>query len=160
MGLAAQPNISSGMQLRAAGPKDEDRVLEAIEWLFTAPGQRPVAWEAGRARLALSKTLAARDAVVLLVEDELGEVVGFCTAYLDLESVRSGLRCWIEDLAVHPKQRSQGVGSRLLAAARDWARDRGATHLELATAAERVDAQRFYDREQPSARSVSYTWDL
>jgi GNAT superfamily N-acetyltransferase len=148
------------MQLRAAGPGDEDRVLEAIEWLFAPPGQRPVAWEAGRARLALSRTVAAPDAVVLLAEDESGEMVGFCTAYLDLESVRLGLRCWIEDFAVHPERRSQGVGSRLLAAAIGWARDRGATHLELATAAERADAQRFYDRERPSARSLSYTWDL
>jgi GNAT superfamily N-acetyltransferase len=120
----------------------------------------PAAWEAQRARHTLATTIVAKDAVVLVAEDEAGEIVGFCTAYLDLESVRSGLRCWVEDLAVHPARRSQGLGSHLLGAAQAWARRRGATHLELATATERADAQRFYDRERPTARSISYTWEL
>lgn len=148
------------VKVGTAKPGDEERVLEAYGWLFVPPGRRPTTWEAGRARRALSNAVIARDAEVFLAEDEHGEVVGLCTAYLDLESVRSGLRCWIEDLAVHPERRSQGLGSRLLAAAKAWARDRGATHLELATAVARTDAQRFYDREQPTARSLGYTWDL
>jgi GNAT superfamily N-acetyltransferase len=40
-------------------------------------------------------------------------VTGFATAYLDMHSVRYGLRCWIEDLAVHPAHRSRGIGKAL-----------------------------------------------
>jgi GNAT superfamily N-acetyltransferase len=83
-----------------------------------------------------------------------------CTAYLDLDSVRFGPRCWVEDLAVDPGTRSQGVGHALLGAARRWARDAGATHLELDTAEARTDARRFYERERPSWRSISYAWKL
>ena len=46
-------------------------------------------------------------------------------------------RCWVEDLAVNPEHRSQGVGKALLDAAKEWARERGATHLS-STAARRA----------------------
>ena len=41
-----------------------------------------------------------------------------------------------------------------------WARDRGATHLELDSAESRVDAHRFYEREGAGYRSVSFGWEL
>ena len=59
-----------------------------------------------------------------------------------------------------PKARSKGVGKALLDAAKAWARERGATHLELDTAESRSDAQRFYERERPSWRSIFYAWEL
>ena len=85
----------------------------------------------------------------MLVAEHRGELLGLCTAYLDMNSVRFGPRCWVEDLAVSPDHRSQGVGKALLDAAKDWARDRGATHLELDSADARDDAHRFYEREAP-----------
>ena len=88
------------------------------------------------------------------------ELVGFCTAYDELESVRFGRRVWVEDLAVDPERRSLGTGKRLLDAAKDWARARGASHLELDSAETRADAHRFYDREHPSWRSVCFGWEL
>ena len=88
------------------------------------------------------------------------ELVGLCTAYDDIESVRFGRRVWVEDLAVHPERRSLGIGKRLLDGALDWARARGATHLELDSAETRADAHRFYERAQPSWRSISFGWEL
>jgi GNAT superfamily N-acetyltransferase len=95
-----------------------------------------------------------------VAEDESGELIGFCTAYQDVHSVRFGYRAWVEDLAVHPDRRSMGVGKGLLDAAKDWARERGATHLELDSADTRTDAHRFYERERPSWRSVCFAWEL
>ena len=97
---------------------------------------------------------------MVVAEGEDGELVGICTTYLDLHSVRFGYRAWIEDLVVDPDRRSEGIGKRLLDAAKDWARERGATHLELDSAETRLDAHRFYEREDPSWRSVSYAWEL
>lgn len=96
----------------------------------------------------------------MLVAIADGDPAGFCTAYLDLHSVRFGYRVWVEDLAVDPARRGRGLGRRLLDAAKDWARERGATHLELDSADSRVDAHRFYERQRPSWRSISYTWEL
>lgn len=105
-------------------------------------------------------TCSCQDEAAVFVADAAGEVIGFCTVYLDIPSVRFGQRSWVEDLAVHPERRSAGIGRQLLAAAKDWARERGATHLELDSATSRVAAHRFYKREQPSWRSVCFGWEL
>ena len=89
-----------------------------------------------------------------------GALIGICTAYQDLHSVRYGYRVWVEDLAVDPGRRSQGVGKALMDAARDWARERGATHLELDSALARTDAHRFYEREGADYKSFSFGWEL
>jgi GNAT superfamily N-acetyltransferase len=96
----------------------------------------------------------------VIVAEDGDEVVGLLAAYLDLDSVRYGRRCWVEDLAVSPEHRSAGIGKALLDAARAWAKRHGATHLELDTGLARADAQRFYERERPSAKGYSYSWML
>ena len=100
------------------------------------------------------------DGELVLIADEDTTVVGFCTVYHDFESVRFGPRAWIEDLAVHPEQRSRGIGKALLDAAKEWARGRGASHIELDSALTRPDAHRFYEREEPSWKSMSFGWVL
>jgi GNAT superfamily N-acetyltransferase len=146
--------------IRAAEPGEEARVVPLYEWLFAPPGTRPPTWDEKRAAVALRQAIESHDCAVILAEDGGGELVGLCTAYLDLHSVRFGYRTWVEDLAVHPDHRSRGVGKGLLDAAKDWARERGATHLELDSAETRSDAHRFYERERPSWRSVCFAWEL
>ena len=134
-------------------------LLAAYEWLFEPPGSRPPDWDPGRAEATLRSLLDA-DRATVLVAGEGGDVVGFCTVYLDIESVRFGQRAWVEDLAVHPEQRSSGIGSRLLAGARAWALAHGATHLELDSADARTEAHRFYVREGATRASRSFGWEL
>ena len=145
--------------VRAGTLEDVDGVLAMYDWLFAPPGSRPAKWDVERAAAALGHAVTC-DAAVVLVADAGDELVGFCTAYDELQSVRFGRRVWVEDLAVHPERRSLGTGKRLLDAAKDWARARGASHLELDSAETRADAHRFYDREQPSWRSVCFGWEL
>jgi GNAT superfamily N-acetyltransferase len=145
--------------VRQAGPEDVQDVVSGYEWLFAPPGSRPPGWNPERAADALDRALAADTAVVLIAVLD-GELVGLCTAYDDIESVRFGRRVWVEDLAVHPDRRSLGIGKQLLDEAKRWARDRGATHLELDSAETRADAHRFYDRERPSTRSICFGWTL
>ncbi len=145
--------------LRAAGPEDIDEVVSMYEWLFSPPGARPSAWDPDHAAAALAGAIAADGAVVLVATLD-DEFVGVCTAYDDIDSVRFGRRVWVEDLAVHPDRRSLGIGKLLLDEAKDWARARGATHLELDSADTRTDAHRFYERERPSARSSCFGWEL
>lgn len=146
-------------EVRAAVQDEVERVLGMYEWLFAPPGSVPALWDADRARDAIAETIEGPDST-LLVAEYRGELLGFCSAYIELNSVRYGIRCWVEDLAVSPKHRSQGAGKRLLDAAKDWARERGATHLELDSGESRVDAHRFYDREGPSWRGYQYSWVL
>ena len=96
---------------------------------------------------------------MLIAVGDNGRIVGFITGYLDIHSVRFGYRCWVEDFAVDPQQRSSGIGKALLEAMRGWARERGATHLELDSAEARTDAHRFYEREGGDGSSRSFRWD-
>jgi GNAT superfamily N-acetyltransferase len=147
-------------EVRAARPGEEERLIPLYEWLFAPPGSRPGAWDERRAAVALRQAIESHDSVVLVAEAEGGELVGICTGYQDLHSVRFGYRAWVEDLAVHPERRSEGIGKRLLDAAKAWARERGATHLELDSAETRTEAHRFYEREGPSWRSICFAWEL
>ena len=148
------------IEIRAARPGEEESLLAAWEWLFEPPGQRPPAWEEERARAALREAIDSRDSLVLLAVAEGERVVGICTVYCTIHAIRFGPRAWVEELAVHPEMRSKRIGSRLLAAAKDWARERGASHLKLDSALARPDAHRFYEREGPSGRSYSYVYEL
>lgn len=145
--------------IRTARTDELDAVLDAYGWLFAAPGSQPAGWDLGRARETLEWSIAAATATVL-VADRDGALVGFATVVLDLRSVRFGQRAWVEDLAVDPEWRSVGVGKALLDAAKGWARERGATHLELDSGNARSDAHRFYEREQLSWTSRCFAWSL
>jgi GNAT superfamily N-acetyltransferase len=145
--------------IREAHAADAGALLGAYEWLFAPPGSRPPQWDPDRAAARLADLVDASDAT-MFVADADGAVVGICSVYLDVVSVRFGQRAWVEDLAVHPGHRSAGHGKALLDAAKDWARARGATHLELDSGEARADAHRFYERERPSWRSACFGWEL
>jgi GNAT superfamily N-acetyltransferase len=146
--------------IRAARKDEVDTVLDMYEWLFDPPGYTPRWWDPSGARASLAEAIAAQKSTVLVAEASGGELVGIVSAYLDLKSVRFGLRCWVEDLAVAPFVRSAGIGKALLDGAKAWAKEHGATHLELDTGLARQGAQRFYEREQPTATGYSYSWAL
>ena len=145
--------------IRTARPADMPAVAAAYEWLFVPPGRRPSDWDEAKAVHTLH-AVSSSDRSDVLIADIDDHLVGFCTVYLDILSVRFGQRSWIEDLAVHPDHRSQNIGRRLLTAAQDWARQHGATHLELDSGNDRTRAHRFYESQQPVGRSQSFSWTL
>jgi len=145
--------------IREARAGEEDQVLAMYEWLFAPPGSRPRQWDRDRARLRLSEAVASPRGAILVAEDR-GVLIAFCTAYLDLNSVRFGERCWVEDFAVDPQRRSQGVGAALLNAVKEWGRRAEATHLELDSGLARVGAHRFYEREGGTRQSYTFGWEL
>lgn len=145
--------------VRVAEPADTEALVAAYAWLFEPPGSQPHTWDERRAAVALRQAMESHDSAVLIAAGESGEIIGFVTGYLDIHSVRFGYRCWVEDFAVDPARRSRGVGKALLEAIRGWARERGATHLELDSADARTDAHRFYEREGGDGGSRSFRWD-
>lgn len=145
--------------IRAADAGDVEGILAAYEWLFEPPGKRPSDWDPTRAAARVRRTVASDRSAVLLAEAD-GVLAGVATVYLDIESIRFGQRAWVEDLAVHPSYRSQGIGKLLLEAAKDWARQKGARRLELESGEARVHAHRFYMRELPGWRSICFGWEL
>lgn len=160
---------TSPFSIRQAEPAEAENVLPCFEWLFAPPGSHPPGWRAADALGRLRNTLEAEDSAVFVAssadfDTTAGsgpeELIGFCSVYIDIESVRYGLRGWIEDLAVSPTSRSGGIGAALLRASRAWAKEHGATHLELDSGIRRKDAHRFYERQQPAWTGMQYAWQL
>jgi GNAT superfamily N-acetyltransferase len=147
------------VEIRRARSGEEEQLVVMYEWLFAPPGVRPRQWDPDAARARLAEAIGSSRSTVLVAEDS-GTLVAFCTAYLELNSVRFGQRCWVEDLAVDPEQRSSGIGTALLKAALDWARQGGASHLELDSGLARTDAHRFYEREGATRQSYTFGWEL
>lgn len=144
------------MTIRPARPEEAPAVAAAYEWLFAPPGGATPGWDETVAAERLRAAMGGANSEVLVTD----ALTGFCTVYLDIVSVRFGRRAWVEDLAVHPDHRSAGIGGALLAAARYWAAQRGAVYLELTSGDARLDAHRFYVREQPSATSRAFRFPL
>jgi GNAT superfamily N-acetyltransferase len=145
-------------QIREAQVGEEAHILPLWEWLFDPPGEKPGVWDPERAREAIVEAIVSPGSAIFVADE--GGLVGFCTAYMEFDSVRFGRRCWVEDLAVDPDRRSQGIGKALLDAAKDWARGAGASHLELDSGLARTDAHRFYEREGAVGQSYSFHWPL
>jgi GNAT superfamily N-acetyltransferase len=150
--------VSDAPVIRPARPEEAADVAAAIEWLFAAPGRPAPGWDGSAGAAAIEKAIRDHRSTVLVAHHD-GQLAGVCTVYRDIDSVRFGPRAWVEDLAVAPDMRSRGIGRALLDAARDWARDHGASHLALNSAESRVDAHRFYDRER-GERSACFRWQL
>jgi len=132
-------------------------VLTLIEELFERPGVRPPNYSQERGREGFRYAVDDPSADVLLAI--AGErAVGLATVYLDPPYIRFGKRTWLQDLVVASSQRSGGVGAKLVDAATEWAKERGCTHLELASGAGRVDAHRFY-RARGMAEGRVFTRD-
>jgi len=62
----------------------------------------------------------------------------------ELHMIKSPHQAALWDLRVAPDARGEGVGSRLFAAAEDWARERGCTRMSIETQNVNVRACRFY----------------
>jgi GNAT superfamily N-acetyltransferase len=141
--------------IRPAASADEGQVLDLIEQLFEPPSSRPPRYTRDLGARGIQWAIDVPGADLLLAFDG-PTLVGLSSLYADIQSIRFGRRCWLQDLVVSSNRRSEGIGAALIAASRDWAREHGCTHLELSSGAARTDAHRFYEREG-MGRSYNFT---
>jgi GNAT superfamily N-acetyltransferase len=143
------------MNIRTARESDIPGLLDLIEELMLPPGSRPPSYTREAGLEGLRAAFESDAAAVLVAEDGEG-IVGLATLYETFTAVRYGKRCWLQDLVVTARRRSEGVGKALLDAATSWARGRGCTHLMLDSGIARTDAHRFYRREGMDQHSITF----
>ncbi len=66
-----------------------------------------------------------------MAERAAAGVVGMVTTQLVVSTAEGGPAALVEDMVVAPDHRMRGTGRWLLRAAEAWARERGATRLQL-----------------------------
>lgn len=101
------------------------------------------------ALLELSRTLIAdpeREGEQLLARAAEGTAVGFATLFWSWDTTEAGRIGIMNDLYVDPGARGTGLADRLIAAALERCRLRGAVRMEWQTERENLRAQTVYDR--------------
>ncbi len=98
-----------------------------------------------RNRAFFRRFLAPSDDGLLLGAREDGNLVGYACLYWHFSSLSAAESVLMNDLFVGERARGRGVGRALIEASADVARERGAAHLEWATAPDNLTAQRLYD---------------
>lgn len=98
-----------------------------------------------RNRSFFRRFLAPSEDGMLLGAREDGELVGYACLYWHFSSLSATEAVLMNDLFVAEGARSHGVGRALIDASAAVARERGASHLEWATAPDNLTAQRLYD---------------
>jgi ribosomal protein S18 acetylase RimI-like enzyme len=90
--------------------------------------------------------LLLHQAACLLVADEDGVVVGMVSVQPLISTAQGGMVGLLEDLVVDEAWRGKGIGSQLLSAALDWAREQGLTRVQLLADRNNEAALQFYFR--------------
>lgn len=101
--------------------------------------------DAERNRAFFSRFLAPSENGMLLGAWRGEELVGYACLYWHFTSLVPAETALLNDLYVDQTQRGQGIGRALIEASARVARERGAHHLEWATAPDNKTAQRLYD---------------
>ncbi|MGD9001336.1 MAG: GNAT family N-acetyltransferase, partial [Anaerolineae bacterium] len=125
-----------GTIIREARPEDQTRVLELLPLVPANEDMTPAERQAAAQRFQESL------AIDVLVAEVDGDVVGFLV--LAFVPTLSGLRALIDDQAVDPDYRRQGLGAALVEAAIQRASRRGATHLLVDTSRGDPSVRDFY----------------
>jgi GNAT superfamily N-acetyltransferase len=155
-------SAAAPLRVRPAGMGDYDALCALFDELdafhrdarpdLFQPFPRPV-----RAREQVARWLAEAGSTILVAENEQG-VVGLALLLTRPPSPFAGAVprkvVEVDNLVVRADQRGRLIGRRLLAASVEWARQRGATHVEVAVHDFNQAAERFY-KAFGFARSVN-----
>lgn len=121
------------MRVRRAEPRDADALVELARAVGTEPGGWLITtndWRsAGDERRYLKAIRRYAHAAVFVAEAEDGELVGRLSVARDQHP--ASMHVADLGLMVEAESRRQGVGSALLEAAVEWAREAGVRKLEL-----------------------------
>jgi ADP-ribose pyrophosphatase YjhB (NUDIX family)/GNAT superfamily N-acetyltransferase len=128
--------IAPDLLIRRSRSQDEPSILRLLRLIPANKNLTEAEFSAARLRFRESTSLD------VLVAENQGEIVGFLV--LSYVSALTGLRAWIDDIAVDPERRRQGIGQSLVEAAIQRASRRGATHLFMDTSRGSPDAKQFY----------------
>ena len=120
--------------------------LDQVTPLFDAYRRfyRKPADETG-AQAFLRERLSNRDSLILFALDSASTALGFTQLYPSFSSVRMRPLWILNDLFVVPEARGQGVGRRLMEAARERAQAAGMVALALATEKNNTTAKALYE---------------
>lgn len=134
----------SAFWIRPAGTDDLSAMTRLLQELFTVESE--FEFDAAKQRCGLQMLLESASASVWVAERH-GRVAGMVTIQLVVSTAEGGCSGLVEDLVVSQICRRRGLGKALLAAAVKWAREQGATRIQLLADGRNVPALIFYRKQ-------------
>jgi GNAT superfamily N-acetyltransferase len=131
-------------RIRPAAPGDLDDLVGLLGALFTL--EADFTPDPARQRRGLAAMLADPARRTVLVAEWAGQVVGMVTGHVVVSTAEGGASVLLEDLVVTEAARGAGLGRGLVEALEAWARERGATRVQLLVDEENLAALGFYRR--------------
>ena len=114
--------------VRDAVVSDAQQLFEIARGMATSFVPSPPACEA-----SLRALVGQHDARLLVVENGTGGLDAYLLGFVHLAFFADGPVAWVEEVAVRPERRRRGLGRALAAAFEEWAREREARLVALAT---------------------------
>ena len=93
----------------------------------------------------IAERLNKRESVILVAENDVGKLIGFCQIYPSFCSVIADKIGILYDLFVDASARSTGTGRALMLAAQEYAVNNNLARLDLTTAKNNLKAQALYE---------------
>jgi GNAT superfamily N-acetyltransferase len=100
-------------------------------------------FDASKTGHALQRLIEDDRACVLVARDD-DKVIGMVTAQLVISTAEGAYSAWVEDVVIDSRHRGKGLGKQLLNALEAWAKEQGATRLQLLADMQNEPALAFY----------------
>ena len=143
----------SSITVRQANPEDLERVQELNHQLFLSDARHfddlNMNWPYEEEGEKYFRDRIAGDGGVCFVAEKSGVVVGYVMggwSHLNFSAYK-GKRAELENICVTGSERSHGIGSMLVDALFDWAKQNGATHVMVDAYAPNLSAIKFYNAQ-------------
>ena len=135
------------MTIRNALHADLEPLVALLKELFSIEADFAVDERRQRRGLSLMLDGCGKHRCVKVAEAQ-GRVVAMCTAQLVVSTAEGAFSALVEDLVVTECMRGRGIGVAVLAAVEAWARQHGATRLQLLADKENQQALIFYQKQR------------
>ena len=143
--LNVKPDVEkNSFVIRPAGFGDLPTMTRLLQELFAVETEFSVDIEKQRCGLQM---LLDSSSAGIWVADRYGRIVGMVTVQLVISTAEGRLSGLLEDLVVSSAYRHRGLGKALLNAAVKWAREQGATRMQLLADGRNVPALIFYRKQ-------------
>ncbi len=131
-------------RVRQAQLTDLDDLLGLLKLLFSI--EEDFHFDAARQRRGLAMMLNRDGAVILIAEGER-RVIGMCTGQLMISTAEGACSLLVEDVVVDEQWRGKGVGTALLKALEEWAKERKVSRFQLLADKSNDAGIRFYHKQ-------------
>ena len=132
---------NSKVNVRPATPTDLPVLLVLLKQLYSI--EEDYIFESEKQAYSLELIMASANGQVFAAEIG-GEVVGMCLAQVIISTAEGSMSAWVEDVVVQESCRGFGVGSIIMEAVDNWARENGIVRLQLLADKDNDPALQFY----------------